>query len=86
MYTITVKNLGGEKTLANLANYSNSSSFLPIFTIFTALPMVSQLPVAHQCYEGFLACHYFLLDLHIASYVIPYGVLCTASNNFLLWL
>ena len=27
----TVKNFGSEKTLANLANYSNSPSFLPIF-------------------------------------------------------
>ena len=45
-----VKNFGGEKTLvANLENFSNSPSFLPIFTISTALLMVLQFSVAHQC-------------------------------------
>ena len=35
----TVNNFGGKNTLANLANYSNSPSFLPIFMISIALPM-----------------------------------------------
>ena len=35
----TIKNIDGKKTLANLANYRNSPSFLPIFTIFITFPM-----------------------------------------------
>ena len=35
----TVKNINGEKTLTNFANYSISPSFLPIFIISITFPM-----------------------------------------------
>ena len=54
---------GGKKRLADLVNYNNSSSFLPIFAISIAFPMQMELATLSKFFlpHIVLICQNFLL-------------------------
>lgn len=71
-----VKNLGSTETLINLVNYKHLPDFISLFfTISIVLPMVLQMPIAHQVNIVRLLGLPLLRTQLMHTSMMPYGLL-----------